>query len=82
MEAADLHRAVRHYRDLAPRYDHFTRRINAIRSRTIEALVGGLVIGLIYNGLALIQTSPSVEFVSRKPIIPSAGLSLFPCRRS
>jgi len=38
MEAADLHRAVRHYRDLAPRYDHFTRRINAIRSRTIEAL--------------------------------------------
>jgi arsenite methyltransferase len=38
MEAADLHRAVRHYRELAPRYDHFTRRINTIRSRTIEAL--------------------------------------------
>ncbi|HEX5129134.1 MAG TPA: methyltransferase domain-containing protein [Usitatibacter sp.] len=36
--AADLDRAVRHYRDLAPRYDHFTRRINAIRIRTIEAL--------------------------------------------
>lgn len=38
MDAADLHRAVAHYRELAPRYDHFTRRINAIRGRTIEAL--------------------------------------------
>ncbi len=38
MERADLHRAVAHYRELAPRYDHFTRRINRIRERTIEAL--------------------------------------------
>ena len=37
-EPADLHRAVAHYRELAPRYDHFTRRINAIRERTIAAL--------------------------------------------
>jgi demethylmenaquinone methyltransferase/2-methoxy-6-polyprenyl-1,4-benzoquinol methylase len=36
--AADLERAVEHYRTLAPRYDHYTRRINAIRLRTIEAL--------------------------------------------
>lgn len=38
MDRADLHRAVAHYRELAPRYDHFTRRINAIRERAIEAL--------------------------------------------
>ncbi len=38
MAGADLSRAVAHYRDLAPRYDHFTRRINAIRERTIAAL--------------------------------------------
>jgi len=38
MGHADLDRAVSHYRDLAPRYDHFTRRINRIRERTIEAL--------------------------------------------
>jgi arsenite methyltransferase len=36
--AADLDRAVAHYRDLAPRYDHYTRRINRIRERTIAAL--------------------------------------------
>ena len=36
--AADLARAVEHYRDLAPRYDHFTRRINSIRQRAIDAL--------------------------------------------
>ena len=36
---ADLVRAVAHYRDLAPRYDHYTRRINAIRERAIDALV-------------------------------------------
>jgi ubiquinone/menaquinone biosynthesis C-methylase UbiE len=36
--AADLPRAVSHYRELAPRYDHYTRRINRIRERTIEAL--------------------------------------------
>ena len=38
MAGADLSRAVAHYRDLAPRYDHFTRRINAIRERAIAAL--------------------------------------------
>lgn len=38
MAGGDLDRAVGHYRDLAPRYDHYTRRINAIRIRTIEAL--------------------------------------------
>jgi len=36
--AADLRRAVAHYRELAPRYDHYTRRINRIRERTIAAL--------------------------------------------
>jgi demethylmenaquinone methyltransferase/2-methoxy-6-polyprenyl-1,4-benzoquinol methylase len=38
MDRADLRRAVGHYRELAPRYDHFTRRINAIRMRAIDAL--------------------------------------------
>ena len=38
MTAADLERSVEHYRGLAPRYDHFTRRINRIRMRAIEAL--------------------------------------------
>ena len=38
MERADLHLAVAHYRELAPRYDHFTRRINRIRERAIDAL--------------------------------------------
>ena len=38
MGHADLGRAVAHYRELAPRYDHFTRRIKRIRERTIEAL--------------------------------------------
>jgi demethylmenaquinone methyltransferase/2-methoxy-6-polyprenyl-1,4-benzoquinol methylase len=37
-DRADIHRAVGHYRELAPRYDHFTRRINAIREDTIAAL--------------------------------------------
>lgn len=36
--AGDLGRAVEHYRTLAPRYDHYTRRINRIRARTIAAL--------------------------------------------
>jgi ubiquinone/menaquinone biosynthesis C-methylase UbiE len=36
--SADLGRAVAHYRDLAPRYDHYTRRINNIRERAIDAL--------------------------------------------
>ena len=35
---ADLGRAVAHYRDLASRYDHYTRRINAIREEAIAAL--------------------------------------------
>lgn len=38
MAAGDLARAVEHYRNLAPCYDHYTRRINTIRVRTIEAL--------------------------------------------
>jgi demethylmenaquinone methyltransferase/2-methoxy-6-polyprenyl-1,4-benzoquinol methylase len=36
--AADLDQAIHHYRGLAPRYDHYTRRINRIRRQTIEAL--------------------------------------------
>ena len=36
--AADLERAVAHYRGLAPRYDHRTRRINNVRERAIAAL--------------------------------------------
>jgi len=36
--AADLDQAIHHYRGLAPRYDYYTRRINRIRRRTIEAL--------------------------------------------
>jgi demethylmenaquinone methyltransferase/2-methoxy-6-polyprenyl-1,4-benzoquinol methylase len=35
---ARLEQALAHYRELAPRYDHFTRRINAIRLRAIDAL--------------------------------------------
>jgi len=35
---ADLDQAIHHYRGLAPRYDHYTRRINRIRLRAIEAL--------------------------------------------
>ncbi len=38
MAGADLDRSVEHYRDLASRYDHYTRRINRIRLRAIEAL--------------------------------------------
>jgi demethylmenaquinone methyltransferase/2-methoxy-6-polyprenyl-1,4-benzoquinol methylase len=36
--SADLARAVAHYRELAPRYDHYTRRINRIRQEAIDAL--------------------------------------------
>ena len=36
--AADPSRAVEHYRTLAPRYDHYTRRINRIRERAVAAL--------------------------------------------
>ena len=38
MAAAKLEQAVAHYRELAPRYDHYTRRINRVRRRAIEAL--------------------------------------------
>ena len=38
MATADLDRAIAHYRELAARYDHYTRRINRIRGRTIAAL--------------------------------------------
>jgi demethylmenaquinone methyltransferase/2-methoxy-6-polyprenyl-1,4-benzoquinol methylase len=38
LSAANLTQAIAHYRGLAPRYDHYTRRINRIRLRTIEAL--------------------------------------------
>jgi ubiquinone/menaquinone biosynthesis C-methylase UbiE len=37
-QGADLGRAVAHYRELAPRYDHYTRRINSIREKAIAAL--------------------------------------------
>jgi len=36
--AADLDQAIDHYRGLAPRYDHYTRRINRIRRQAIEGL--------------------------------------------
>ena len=36
--ASNLERAVAHYRGLAPRYDHYTRRINTVRERAIAAL--------------------------------------------
>jgi SAM-dependent methyltransferase len=35
---ARLSQALEHYRGLAPRYDHYTRRINAVRERAIAAL--------------------------------------------
>ena len=38
MRAADLERSLAHYRRLAARYDHYTRRIGHIRLRTIDAL--------------------------------------------
>jgi ubiquinone/menaquinone biosynthesis C-methylase UbiE len=38
MGHADLGRAVAHYREIAPSYDHFTRHIDRIRERAIEAL--------------------------------------------
>jgi D-xylose transport system permease protein len=34
------------------------------RGKMIDALVGGLVIGVIYNGMSLIQLSASVEFIA------------------
>jgi demethylmenaquinone methyltransferase/2-methoxy-6-polyprenyl-1,4-benzoquinol methylase len=38
MSGADFEAAIAHYRELAPRYDQYTRRINAIRQRTVAAL--------------------------------------------
>jgi ubiquinone/menaquinone biosynthesis C-methylase UbiE len=38
MPAAKVDESVAHYRDLAPRYDHRTRRINRIREEAIAAL--------------------------------------------
>jgi demethylmenaquinone methyltransferase/2-methoxy-6-polyprenyl-1,4-benzoquinol methylase len=38
VSAADLQGSVARYRELAPRYDHFTRRIDAVRERAIGAL--------------------------------------------
>ena len=38
MAAANLEQAVAHYRGLARRYDHYTRRINRVRERAIAAL--------------------------------------------
>ena len=35
---ADLERAIRHYDQLAPTYDHATRRIDGVRARAIDAL--------------------------------------------
>lgn len=42
------------------------------RGKMMHALVGGLVIGLIYNGLALIQTTPSVEFMATGLVLLAA----------
>ena len=36
--AADLERALEHYRTLAPKYDHATRRIDGVRKKAIDAL--------------------------------------------
>src|SRR5206468_7287387 len=36
--SANLERALEHYRDLAPRYDYATRRIDGVRARAIAAL--------------------------------------------
>jgi SAM-dependent methyltransferase len=36
--AADLERALAHYRELAPRYDYATRRIDGVRRKAIDAL--------------------------------------------
>ena len=38
MKGADLERSAAHYRELAPHYDHSTRRINRVRIRAIDAL--------------------------------------------
>jgi len=35
---ADLERALEHYRDLAPKYDYATRRIDGVRAQAIDAL--------------------------------------------
>ena len=42
------------------------------RGKMIHALIGGLVIGVIFNGLALIQTSASVEFMATGLVLLAA----------
>ena len=42
------------------------------RGKMIHALVGGLVIGVIYNGLALIQTTASVEYMATGLVLLAA----------
>jgi len=45
------------------------------RGKMIHALIGGLVIGVIFNGLALIQTSASVEFMATGLVLLAAIVS-------
>jgi len=42
------------------------------RGKMIHALIGGLVIGVIYNGLALIQTTASVEYMATGLVLLAA----------
>jgi D-xylose transport system permease protein len=42
------------------------------RGKMIDAMVGGLVIGVIYNGLALIQTTASVELMATGLVLLAA----------
>jgi D-xylose transport system permease protein len=42
------------------------------RGKMIHALIGGLVIGVIFNGLALIQSSPSVEYMATGLVLLAA----------
>ena len=37
-QKANLDQAIHHYHDLAPNYDYFTRRINSVRQKLIDAL--------------------------------------------
>jgi D-xylose transport system permease protein len=34
------------------------------RGKMIDAIVGGFVIGVIYNGMALIQLTASIEYIA------------------
>jgi D-xylose transport system permease protein len=42
------------------------------RGKMIHALIGGLVIGVIFNGLALIQSNPPVEFMATGLVLLAA----------